>query len=670
VGSWTLSNRIDFTDPIFIFSNVRSRQHKLFSLWRRYSSTDRFKGLPMDNALSKWEAAFPDKFAPENTIFQHIRRGSKIFISTGCGEPQYLVQAFVAHVASDPNSLADIEIFQVGTLGVAAYTQEKTNYNFRYNSLYISEKSRESVNAGFADYTPIFLSQVPDLFHRKVIKFDAALIQTSLPDKNGNMSLGISVDICKAAIENAGIVIAQVNSRMPRVHGDTFLNIKDIDYVIARDEALLEYKPSLPPDIARQIGKYVSKIVNDGDTVQIGYGKLPSAILENLVNKKDLGVHTELLTDAVVDLIKLGVINNTRKTVDRGRSVASFCMASEKTYQYIDDNPEIEFRTIEYTNDQLVMARIKNMTAINSALQIDLTGQASVESVGGKFYSGIGGTADFMRGALLAPGGKTILALESTAQKGDVSRILPFLQGGTGVTLNRGDVHYVVTEYGIAYLHGKNIRERAMDLIAIAHPKFREWLIDEAKRLNIIYKDQAFIHGAILEYPEYLEERKSIKGELPLLFRPVKINDEDIIKEFFYSLSDQSLQRRFMSSRKDIPHELRQDFVIIDYAKEMVILAIAQKEQTELVVGIGQFSKDEQSLFAEVAFAIRDDYQNRGIGRELLDYLTILAKKEGLEGFTADVLAENQPMLRVFDKMGYKIRREIDNDVYRLTMKF
>ncbi len=624
----------------------------------------------MDDVMSKWEAAFPDKFAPENTIFRSLGRGSKIFISTGCGEPQYLVQALVNYVESDPNAMADAEVFQVWTLGVAVYTKEKFNYNFRHNSFFISDKSRESVNAGLADYTPIFLSRVPDLFHRKVIKFDAALVQTSLPDKNGNVSLGISVDICKAAIENAGIIIVQINSHMPRVHGDTFINIKDIDFIIRHEEPLLEYRPSVPDEIARQAGKYVSKIVNDGDTIQIGYGSLPNAILENMKHKKDLGVHTELLTDAVVELIKLGVINNSKKTIDKGRTVASFCMGTEKTYQYIDDNPEMEFRTIEYTNDPRVISRIHNMTAINSALQIDLTGQASVESVDGKFYSGIGGSADFMRGAPLAPGGKTILAIESTARNGEVSRIVPFLESGAGVTMNRGDLFYVVTEYGIAYLHGKNIRERAMDLIAIAHPKFREWLIQEAKKVNIIYKDQAFIPGISKDYPEYLEEYRSFKGNLRLLFRPVKINDEGLIKDFFYSLSDRSLQRRFMSFRRDMPHKLRQNFVVIDYLKEMVILATIMVEQKELIIGIGQFSKDENTLFAEVAFAVRDDYQNRGICSELLAYLTVLAKKEGLHGFTAEVLMENQPMLRLFEKMGYDIHRTLENGVYQLTMKF
>ncbi len=624
----------------------------------------------MNDILSKWIKTYPDKFAPEDKIFSEIRRGNKIFISTGCGEPQYLVSALVKYVESHPKAFADAEIFQVWTLGVAVYTEEKFNYNFRSNSFFISDKSRESINAGLADYTPIFLSRVPDLLRRKYINFDVALIQTSLPDRNGNVSLGISVDMCKAAIENSGLIIAQLNTNMPRVHGDTFINIKDIDHIIVHDEPLLEYNPSVPGDIARQAGKYVSKIVNDGDTIQIGYGSLPNAILENMKDKKNLGIHTELLTDSVVELIKLGVINNSKKTIDRGRTVASFCMATEKTYQYIDDNPEMDFRTIDYTNDPLVISRIHNMTAINSALQVDLTGQASVESVGGRFYSGIGGSADFMRGALLAPGGKTILAIESTARNGEISRIVPSLESGTGVTMNRGDIIYVVTEYGIAYLHGKNIRERAMDLIAIAHPKFREWLIQEAKKLNIIYKDQAFIPGKGAEYPEYLEQYRSIKGGLTLLLRPVKINDESLVKDFFYSLSDQSLQRRFMSQRKDMPHKMRQDFVVIDYTKELIILAIIMIEQKELVVGMGQIVKDEKTFTAEVAFAVRDDYQNFGIGSELLSYLTILAKKEGLHGFTADVLMENKSMLHVFEKMGFDIHRKLEEGAYRLIMKF
>ncbi len=308
--------------------------------------------------------------------------------------------------------------------------------------------------------------------------------------------------------------------------------------------------------------------------------------------------------------------------------------------------------------------------AINSALEMDLTGQASAESLGKVFYSGIGGQADFMRGAVMAPGGKTILALPSTAEHGKSSRILPMIREGAGVTLNRGDIHYVVTEYGIAYLHGKNVRERAMELIAIAHPDFRPWLIEEAKKENIIYKDQAFIPGKAGEYPEDLEVIRGTKGGLEVLFRPVKISDEPLLKDFFYSLSDKSLYRRFVSTRQDMPHDRLQELVVIDYTKEMVILAMLETGEKETLAGIGQYSINQDGYTAEVAFVVRDEYQNRGIGTELLNYLTQLAKRHGLHGFTAEVLAENRPMLYLFEKMGFDMEKGLSSGVYELTMNF
>ena len=484
------------------------------------------------------------------------------------------------------------------------------------------------------------------------------------------MSLGISVDIVKAAVEKASLVIAQVNQHMPRAHGDGFIHIEDVDFIVCQDEPLLEYEAIAPDEMAHQIGKYVARIVQDGDTIQVGYGSLPNAILGNFCEKKHLGVHTELLTDGMVELIKKGVIDNSRKTLNRGKTVATFCMGHRKTYEFLQDNPSIEFRTIDYTNNPLTIARQKNMTAINSALEIDLTGQVTAESLGKTFYSGIGGQADFMRGAVLAPGGKSILAIQSTAEWGKVSRIVPFLREGAGVTLIRGDIHYVVTEYGIAYLHGKNIRERAMDLISIAHPNFRPWLIEKAKEANLIYRDQAFIPGKRGEYPEHLEIFRTTAKGLPLFLRPVKISDEPLLKDFFYSLSDQSLYRRFMSLRKDMPHERLQEFVIIDYTREMVILACLKEGELEKIVGMGQYFINENDHSAEVALVIRDDYQNKGIGRELLSYLTYLAKREGLLGFTAEVLVENRPMLHLIETMGFDIQRQNEQGVYEMKLTF
>ncbi|OFW57930.1 MAG: acetyl-CoA hydrolase [Candidatus Solincola sediminis] len=615
-------------------------------------------------------ARYPKKTVPAERAFEAIRRGDHLFIATGCGEPQHLVNALVDYVRSHPKKLFDTEVLHVWTLGVAPYADEKLKDNFRHNSFFIGDNTRSAVNAGLADYTPVFLSQVPQLFLSKYIPIDVALVQTSLPDGNGYMSLGVSVDITKAAVEIAGVVITQVNPNMPRVHGDSFIHVNEVDFMVPYEEPLLEYQPATSGELAFRIGEYVSRLVQDGDTIQVGYGSIPNAIMAGLESKKHLGVHTELLSDGIANLIKKGVIDNHEKTINRGKTVASFSMGTRETYQFLDDNPSIEFRTIDYTNDPLVIAQHENMIAINSALEIDLTGQVTAESIGPLFYSGIGGQADFMRGAILAPGGKSILALLSTAEQDKVSRILPLIQEGAGVTLNRGDVHYVVTEYGIAYLHGKNVRERAMELIAIAHPKFRSWLIEEAKRHHLIYEDQAFLPGKTGEYPEELENYRTTRSGLEILLRPVKISDEPLLKDFFYSLSDRSLFRRFVSQRMDMPHDRLQEYVVIDYSKEMVIVASIRQGEREIVVGVGQYIINEKLHVAEVAFVVEDDFQNQGIGTELLNYLTQLAKRRGLNGFTASVLAENKPMLHLFDEAGFDLERHLESGTFELTMSF
>lgn len=620
--------------------------------------------------LEDFKRIYPEKFLPEEKIFSHINRGDRIFIGTACSEPQYLVNALVEYVKSYPKAFFDTEVIHVWTLGVAPYADEKFKQNFRHNSFFIGNNTRDAINQGVADYTPIFLSHVPNLLRKGIIEIDVALVQTSYPDEHGFLSLGVSVDIVKTAIESARIVVVQVNKYMPRVHGDAFIHIKDVDFIVPHDEPILEFTTKVSDEISNRIGKYVSLIIQDGDTIQVGYGRMPNAILKHLITKKNLGVHTELLTDGLVELMKAGVITNSEKTVDRGKTIASFCMGTKATYEYIHDNPSIEFKTIDYTNNPLIIAQQRRMTAINAALQIDLTGQATAESLGKTFFSGIGGQADFMRGAVLAPGGKTILTLRSTTEDEQESRIVPFIPEGAGITLNRGDIYYVVTEYGIAYIHGKNIRERAMDLIAIAHPKFRPWLIEEAKKNGLIYRDQAFIPGKKGEYPEHLETYRTTKTGIKLKLRPVKISDEELLKDFFYSLSDQSLYRRFISTRKDMPHERLQEMVVIDYTKEIVILAVIEQNEKEVVVGVGQYGIQEFQHWAEVAFAVRDDYQYKGIGQVLLSFLTQIAKRNGLLGFTAEVLVENKPMLHLFEKMGFNIEKRSSAGVYELKMEF
>jgi len=622
------------------------------------------------HSLDDWKKIYPEKFAEEEAVFSHIRRGDHIFVASGCGEPQYLVRAMVNYVESHPKAFFDTEIIHVYSFGIAPYTDPKFKRNFRHNSFFVGNNTRGPVNQGLADYTPVSLSDVPALIRSGSVRIDVALIQTCLPDEHGYLSLGISVDMVKAATDKASMIIAQVNANMPRVHGDGFIHIKDVAFIIRRDEPLLELPGIELNETTQRIGNHVSRLVQDGDTIQVGYGGLPNAVLANLFNKKHLGVHTELFSDGLMDLIKAGVIDNSQKTLSPGKTVAAFSMGKRETYEFLNDNPTILFRTIDWTNNPLNIARQVNMVAINSALEIDLTGQATSDSIGGTFYSGVGGHQDFMRGALMARGGRTILAMKSTAMNDTISRIVPSLRESAGITLNRGDVRYVVTEYGIAYLHGKNVRERAMSLISIAHPKFRPWLIEEAKKRGIIYRDQAFIPGKRGEYPENLETHRTTKTGLQLFLRPVKISDEPLLKDFFYSLSDRSLNRRFLSKRKDMPHERLQDFVIIDYTREVVILGVVGSAENELIVGVGQYGIDEESHTAEVAFAVRDDHHNRGIGQEMLSYLTYLAKREGLLGFTAEVLIDNKPMLHVFEKGGFDIKKKSDAGVYDLKMAF
>jgi RimJ/RimL family protein N-acetyltransferase len=497
------------------------------------------------------------------------------------------------------------------------------------------------------------------------------MIQTSLPDSHGYMSLGVSVDIVKVATEVARLVVAQVNPQMPRVHGECFIHLSDVDYAVYKDEPLLEFAYQVPDEVARQVGNNVARIIEDGDTLQVGYGSMPNAALAALAGKRHLGVHSELLTDQIVELMRAGVVDNTRKTLNRGKTVAAFCMGRKATYEFLHDNPTIEFRPVDYTNNPLTIARQRNMVAINSALEIDLTGQATAESLGKTFFSGMGGQADFMRGAPLSAGGKTILALESTASNGEISRIVPFLREGAGVTLTRGDVHYVATEYGIANLHGRNIRERAMELIAIAHPRFRPWLIEEAKKCNLIYRDQAYVPGVCGDYPRYLETYRTAKSGLNLFLRPAKLSDEPLLKDFFYSLSDQSMYQRFVSARKDMPHERLQEFVAIDYCNQMVILAVISEElKPDKMVGVGQYSADQATHMANVALVVADDYQGRGVGAEILTHLTQLAKRQGFLGFTAEVLAENKPMLHLFERLGLETESRSDGALYSLKMRF
>lgn len=614
-----------------------------------------------------WREKYKSKIKGAEEALKIIKNGDRVFIGGGAAQPQTLVKALV----NRGKYLMDTEIVHTLTLGVSPYTSPKFADIFRHNAFFISEDAREAVKEGRADYTPIFLSEVPKIIKSGLMPIDVALIQVSPPDDHGFCTLGVSVDIVKSAAETADTVIAEVNKQMPRTLGDSLIHIDDIDTIVESDLPLPEWPSNKEDEVANRIGEYVAALIENGATIQTGYGNIPDAVLQSLHDKKDLGVHTEMFSDGVVDLVNEGVITCEKKTIHRGKIIGSFCIGSKKLYKFVDNNPMVEFHPSDYTNDPFIISRNDRMVAINSALQVDLTGQVCADSMGHVFYSGIGGHCDFMRGAARSKGGKPIVVMPSTAMNGEVSRIVPFLSQGAGVVETRGDIHYVVTEYGIAYLYGRSIRERVLELINIAHPKFRTELLKKAKELNYIYKDQLEISlKSDVIYPKQWETQAIMKDGTLVFFRPIKPTDEPLMKEFFYSLSEESIYLRFFTVVKAMPHKRLQYFSNVDYRWTMAIVGLVKERGVEKLIAVGRYGASRGSDMAEVAFLVHDDYQGIGIGKFLLNYLIKIAKANNIKGFTAEVLPENRRMLDIFYKSGYEIKSRLEEGSYYISFEF
>ncbi len=407
-----------------------------------------------------------------------VRSGMRVYIQPGCAEPETLVEALLKRAPS----VRDIEVVHLLTLGCADYVKPEMEGHFRHNAIFIGANVREAVNDGRADYTPVYLSEVEELFESGAMPLDVALIQVSPPDRHGFCSFGVGVDTTLTAAKCARYVIAQVNDQMPRTYGDSFIHLNQIDTFVESSRPLCELPEPEISDLHMAIAKNVAGLIEDGAVLQTGIGGIPDAVLRFLMDRKDLGVHTELVSDGVIPLIKAGVITGSRKNFKPRKIILGFVLGTKKLFEFVDNNPIFEFHPSAYTNDPIRIARNDKMVAVNSALQIDLTGQVCSDSVGTYFYSGIGGQVDFLRGASHAKGGKPIIALPSTAKRGAISRIVPMLEPGAGVVTSRGLIRYVVTEYGVAYLHGKSIRDRAKALIEVAHPKFRKELYEYCEK--------------------------------------------------------------------------------------------------------------------------------------------------------------------------------------------
>jgi len=613
-----------------------------------------------------WQEKYHDMIASPQMAVKHIRPGNRVFIDTGCAEPVELVNALTKR----GHELADVEIIQLLTKGEAPYATEQLADNFTVNTFFIGTAVRGHIQEGLGGYTPILLSDIPRIFRSGQLPIDVALIHVTPPDSQGKVSLGVSIDIVKSAAENASLVIAQVNPQMPRTLGDSFLDVFDLDILVPVDTPILERESSVPTEETQLIGSHIAALVEDGSTIEFGIGRIPHSLVGHLMDKKDLGIHTELLTDSLLQLVESGAVTGARKTLDRGKIVASFCMGTKKLYDAVNNNPMFNFRPTEYVNDTYVIGKQNKMVAINMALEVDLTGQVCADSLGSRFYSGIGGQVDFNRGAARSKGGKPIIALESTARNGEVSRIVTRLTPGAGVVTIRGEVHYIVTEYGVAYLHGKSVQERALALITIAHPKFREQLLKEAIEARYLRAEFADIEGKLLVPSQEMKTTLLLEDGTQVNFRPVNPTDEPRMRDLIYALSQETLYYRFMTRSPKFGHKQIQNFVYIDHRKDVAIVGTVPEAHGEDFIAIGRYFLDQKSNRAEVAFVIRDEWQNRRIGTFLFKHLATIAKRSGISGFTAEVLRDNKRMQTIFNHCGFKVKSKLEEDVYSYQIEF
>ena len=624
---------------------------------------------------SKWTEKYKSKILTANAAIKKIKRGARIFLGTGCGVPYHLV----LELAKLADRMSDNEIVHLLTLGDTPSADSKFQSQFRHNTFFVSENIREAVADGRADYSPIMLSDIPRLFRSKRMPIDVAMIQVSPPDEHGYCSLGISVDITKAGAESADMVIAQVNENMPITHGDSFINIRDLDYLVPFNEPLREFEAGEGDEQISLIGSYVARLIENESTLELGIGALPQAVCNNLLETgvRDLGIHTEMFSDSLIPLIEGGIITNRAKTLHRGKVIASFAMGTKKLYDYIDGNPMFHFHPSEYVNDPYVIGQNKKMIAINSALEIDLTGQVCADSIGHKFYSGIGGQVDFIRGASRSPGGKAIICIQSTAMNDQVSRIVPRLSEGAGVVTTRGDVDVIITEYGLANLHGKTIRERVLSLIAIAHPKFRNQLLEAAKKMHYVFEDQVPFQVQGTYFASEYETRETFKGPdgpIEVQFRLIRPDDSDRIKELFYDLSEESIYFRFLTPLKSLRRQTLQDFYNVDQDADISLVAtIHQDEEGEVerIIGAGRYLLNRNTNQAEFGLLVHDDYQGRGVGTFLLNQLMRIAKSKGVDAFIAYVHPQNHPMIRFIHKTGKVVESKMSmaDEEYIFTLK-
>lgn len=607
---------------------------------------------------------YRSKYVNPEFILDLLRPGNRIFLSSGPAIPALLVRELVN--SSKPN-LADLELIQLITLGDYFQTESKGRSKYRIKTFNIGESIGKEISEGRVDFIPANMIEIPFIMSTGVIGIDVAIVQASMPDERGFMSLGVAIDVANIAIKNASLVVAEINPNVPYTYGETTIHVSQVDYLVESGIPLIERQKKAYDSVMDKIGWHISNLIDDGSTVVLHVGRIFSAIAEHLKSKKDLGIYTNVISDWVIDLVSSGAISLNRSRYRGGMVTTSFCYGTKELYEYVNRNPVFEFYPIARLFNPSVIGRIPKLVSIMNVKKIDVTGESVTFYSGDNLLSGYESKFNFAVGAAFAKRGSTIVALQSIDPTGSSNIVIYHDEDPGMVRATLGVTRYVVTEYGIANLFGKSIRERVLALINIAHPNHREYLLKIAKMNGYVFPDQIYVKADALNYPESLETVKSFKDGLMLKLRPIKSTDEDMMRRLFYQFSDESKYLRYFAKISMMPHREMQKYVNIDYDKILSIVAIAEADRAERIVAEARYARSPDDDAYEVAFIVDDQYQGKGIATFMLNYLLKIAKDRGIKKLMANVLPENEKMLHVFKKSTAEVHSKFSNGIIEVT---
>ncbi len=604
------------------------------------------------------------KVISEEKVLEKIKPGQKIFVSSGVAAPGKVLTALAG---SDARNIRDLEIIQLITLG--KYLQSSSeNPRYRLKTFNVGESISKDISEGKVDFIPANLMELPYIFLSGAVAVDVAIIQTSMPGDNGFVSLGVALDVANIVIKQASLVIAEINPNMPVTLGETFLHISSFDYVVESDLPLIERENKPYDAIIDRIGWNISNLIEDGATVALHVGRVFNAVSAHLKNKKNLGIVTHVISDWAIDLIESGVISLDRSRISGGLITASYCYGSRTLYEYIDRNPIFEFYPIARLSNPFIVRRIQSLIGIMNVKKIDISGESVIFHSGDNLLTGYESKLSFALAATISKKGKAIVALNSVDREGKSNIVIRHDCDTDNPHSTLGVVKYIVTEYGVANLFGKSIRERALAMIDIAHPDHRESLLEQAKVLNYVYSDQIYIARHAANYPSMLETRKSLKDGLEIKIRPIKSSDEDMMRRLFYNFSDESKYFRYFAPKPLMPHKEMQKYVNIDYEDILSVVALVEKGRNERIIAEARYAYDKRADAYEIAFIVDEQFQGKGVASFMLNYLVKIARDRGIGCFIAYVLPRNEAMLKVFEKAKIESTRVYDADV--LVLRF